>query len=48
VLDALGTPGRISFAGPDAILQIETIDGHAGVSLWRREDLRRCPFLGVS
>ena len=47
-LDALGRPGRISFADPDAILQIETIDGRAGVSLWRREDLRRYPFLGVS
>jgi hypothetical protein len=35
---------------PDAgrILQIETIDGRAGLSLWRREDLRRYPFLGVS
>jgi tRNA(Ser,Leu) C12 N-acetylase TAN1 len=47
-LDALGTPGRIAFTDPDAILQIETIDGRAGISLWRREDLRRYPFLGVS
>jgi tRNA(Ser,Leu) C12 N-acetylase TAN1 len=46
-LDALGAPGRITFSDPDAILQIETIDGHAGVSLWRREDLCRYPFLGV-
>jgi hypothetical protein len=44
--DALGRPGRISFADPDALLQIETIDGRAGVSLRRREDLRRDPFLG--
>jgi tRNA(Ser,Leu) C12 N-acetylase TAN1 len=48
VLDALGAPGRITFTDPDAILQIETIDGRAGVSLWRREDLQRYPFLGVS
>jgi len=47
-LDALGRPGRVSFTDPDAILQIETIDGRAGVSLWRHEDLRRYPFLGVS
>jgi tRNA(Ser,Leu) C12 N-acetylase TAN1 len=47
-LDVLGRPGRISFTDPDAILQIETIDDRAGVSLWRREDLRRYPFLGVS
>ena len=47
-LDALGRPGRISFTDPDAILQIETIDGRAGVSLRRREDLQRYPFLGAS
>src|SRR5271168_1157454 len=47
-LDALGSPGRITFADPDSILQIETIDGRAGLSLWQREDLRRYPFLGVS
>jgi len=48
LLDALDALGRPGFADPDAILQIETIDGRAGVSLWRREDLRRYPFLGVS
>lgn len=42
-----GTPGRISFADPDKVIQIETVDGHAGMSLWTREDLRRFPFLGV-
>ncbi len=47
-LDALGSPGRISFSDPDAIVQIETIDGRAGLSLWRREDLQRYPFLGAS
>ena len=47
-LDALGAPGRIAFTDPDAILQIETIDGRAGLSLWRREVLQRYPFLGVS
>ncbi len=42
-----GTPGHISFEDPDAIVQIETIDGRAGMSLWGRDDLRRYPFLGA-
>lgn len=42
-----GTPGRISFADPDRVIHIETVDGRAGMSLWTREDLRRFPFLGV-
>lgn len=49
LLDALerkGTPGRIDFEDPDAVIQIETIDGRAGMSLWSRDDLRRCPYLG--
>jgi len=47
-LETLGTPGRIAFTDPDAILQIETIDGCAGASLWQRDDLQRYPFLGVA
>ena len=47
-LEAAGAPGRIAFTDPDAILQIETIDGRAGISLWRREDLQRYPFLGAA
>jgi len=46
-LETLGSLGRITFTNPDAILQIETIDGRR-ISLWRREDLQRYPFLGVS
>lgn len=42
-----GTPGRIRFADPDKVIQIETVDGRAGMSLWTREDLRRFPFIGV-
>src|SRR5262249_31945130 len=45
-LEAAGAPGHIAFTDPDAILQIETIDGRAGISLWGREDLQRYPFLG--
>lgn len=42
-----GTPGRIVFDDPDAVLQIETIDGRAGMSLWTRDELQRCRFLGA-
>ncbi len=47
-LKATGTPGRISFERPDAVVQIETIDGRAGLSLWTADDLRRYSFLGVA
>lgn len=47
LLAALPEPGRIDFADPDAVLQIETIDGRAGMSLWTRDELRRYPFLGA-
>lgn len=47
LLAALDGDGRIDFTNPDAIIQIETIDGRAGMSLWTREDLRSWPFLGV-
>ena len=50
LLEALaeaGTPGRIDFADPDSVIQIETIDGRVGLSLWNREERRRCPFLGI-
>ena len=44
-LDRAGTPGRISFDDPDAILDVETVSNRAGLSLWTREDLSRYPFL---
>lgn len=46
-LSSAGTPGRISFDDPDHIIQVETIDGRAGVSFWTRDDLRHSPFLGT-
>lgn len=46
-LSAAGTPGRIRFDDPDVVVQIETIDTRAGLSLWTHEELRRCPFLGA-
>lgn len=50
LLDALsagGSPGQIGFDDPDFIIHIETIDGRAGMALWRREEMRRYPFLSV-
>jgi tRNA(Ser,Leu) C12 N-acetylase TAN1 len=36
-----GSPARISFTDPDAVIVIDTIDNRAGVSLWTRDDLGR-------
>lgn len=47
-LEARGTPGRINFEDPDAVIDIETLDNRAGLSLWTRRELERCPFLRVS
>lgn len=44
-LEAAGTPGRITFDHPDAIIDIETIDHRAAMSLWTAEQLDRYPFL---
>ncbi|HEX9768301.1 MAG TPA: hypothetical protein VGA50_03915 [Kiloniellales bacterium] len=44
-LDEAGTPGRITFDDPDAIVSVETVGQRAGMSFWRREDLERYPFL---
>ncbi len=43
----LGRPGRIAFEDPDLVIDIETVGGRAGLSLWTRDDLRRYPFLKV-
>lgn len=42
-----GTPGRISFENPDAIVAVETVDRRAGMSLWTRDELSRYPLLGL-
>jgi tRNA(Ser,Leu) C12 N-acetylase TAN1 len=44
-LKAAGTPARVKFDDPDAIVVIETVGERAGVSLFSREDMQRCPFL---
>ena len=48
LLDALraaGTPGRISFEDPDAVVAVESVGDRAGLSVWCRDDLRRYSFL---
>jgi len=48
VLDAtskLRAPARLSFADPDLIIAIDTVDHRAGLALWRREDLARYRLL---
>ena len=44
-LEERGTPARITFDNPDAIIALETIGPQAGVSFWTSEDLRRHPLL---
>lgn len=46
-LAAAGTPGRVGFQEPDAVIRIETIDHRAGASLWAREQYRRYRFLSA-
>jgi hypothetical protein len=48
LLDALATagrPGHITFDDPDAIIALETIGPHAGLSAWTRTELARYPPL---
>ncbi|MCM2358659.1 MAG: hypothetical protein NDI77_10965 [Geobacteraceae bacterium] len=44
-LERAGTPGRITFDDPDAVIALETIGPQGGLSLWTREELRRHPLL---
>jgi tRNA(Ser,Leu) C12 N-acetylase TAN1 len=36
-----GMPARISFADPDVVVVIDTIDDRAGIAIWTRADLAR-------
>ncbi len=36
-----GRTSKISFADPDAVIVIDTINDRAGMGLWMREDLTR-------
>jgi hypothetical protein len=44
-LRATGSPGRIVFDDPDAVVVVEAVGDRAGLSAWGREDLQRYPFL---
>ena len=44
-LQAADTPATVSFDDPDAIVVIETVGERAGLSVFTREDMQRCPFL---
>lgn len=46
-LERLVSPAKITFEDPDAVLDIETVGGRAGLSLWTREERQRYPFLGL-
>jgi hypothetical protein len=40
-----GNPGKIAFDDPDAIIALETVGTHAGLSLFTREELQRFSLL---
>jgi tRNA(Ser,Leu) C12 N-acetylase TAN1 len=46
-LEQRGTPGRVRFEDPDAIVAVDTVDNRAGMALWTRDQLLRYPFLGL-
>lgn len=47
LLEQAGTPGRITFADPDAVIAVETVGPRGGLSLWSRDELARYPLLGL-
>ena len=47
VLEKKGAPGVIRFEGPEAVVVVETIGQHAGISLFTRSQLERYPFLKI-
>ena len=46
-LERRGTPGRIRFDDPDAVVAVETVGRRVGPSLWRRDEMQGYPFLAV-
>jgi tRNA(Ser,Leu) C12 N-acetylase TAN1 len=47
-LEQAGTPGRITFDNPDAIVVVETLGQWAGLSCWMREQIQRYPLLRLN
>lgn len=44
-LEQAGTPGKVAFDDPDAIIALETIGPQAGLSLFSRDELKRFSLL---
>ncbi len=44
-LEEAGTPARLSFDDPDAIIAVETLGTRCGLAFWERDDLVRYPLL---
>jgi tRNA(Ser,Leu) C12 N-acetylase TAN1 len=43
-----GTPGRITFDNPEAIVVVETLGQWAGLACWQREEMNRYPWLRLN
>lgn len=48
VLNEVQGNALVSFDDPDFVIDVETVDQEAGVSIWESRDLERCPFLKIS
>ena len=46
-LSERGTPACISFDDPDVVIDVETLNDEAAISLWTRDDLVAFPFLRI-
>ena len=46
-LEKKGTPGKIDFDNPDAVIAVETVGQRAGISFWTHAELENYPFLGL-
>jgi tRNA(Ser,Leu) C12 N-acetylase TAN1 len=47
LLDDRGTPGRVSFEDPDVVIDIETLNDEAAMSMWTRDDMNCYRFLRI-
>jgi tRNA(Ser,Leu) C12 N-acetylase TAN1 len=41
VTQEVGEPAKLSFADPDAVIVVDTVDDRAGIALWTRDDLAK-------
>jgi len=47
VLSHRGIRGRVTFDDPDFVVDIETLNDEAAISMWTRDDLSAYPFLRI-